>query len=112
MSQGDSVHFGAVSTRRLGEVLKRLLKSKRFYQRRKYGALVGAWQCTAGEEIAAHCRIAAFEHGRLLVEVDEPILLHELAGFMRSTVLSELQGTPGGEDVAELRFRLGPSRAE
>jgi len=99
---------GSGAARPIGEILKALLRSKRFYERRKYGALVDAWRTVVGEDIARHTRIVAFEGGEVLVEVDAPVLLHELSGFMRSALLAHLQRTRGGEDVAALRFRLGP----
>ena len=107
MRLGDSVHFGKSHGKRPGEVLDRLLKAKRFYQKKKYGSLVEAWRATVGDEIAARTRINSFQHGRLSVEVNCPILMHELGSFMRSTVLDQLQQTPGGEDVVDVRFRLG-----
>jgi predicted nucleic acid-binding Zn ribbon protein len=107
VSLGDTVSFGPLRAKALGDVLRRLLRGKRFYQKGRYGALVQAWEQTVGEEIAARTRIAGFEHGRVSVEVDSPILHQELAGFMRCGILQELQSAPGGEDVAELRFRLG-----
>jgi predicted nucleic acid-binding Zn ribbon protein len=94
-----------------GEVLVRLLKSKRFYEKGRYGRLVDAWREVVGEAIAARTSIRAFEHGRLTVEVADAVLLHELSGFMREALLEELRRRPGGEDVAELRFRLGHDEA-
>ena len=107
MSFRDSVHFGRSHGRRIGEVADQLLKAKRFYQKKKYGALVEAWQATVGDEIAARTRISAFAHGHLSVEVNCPVLMQELGGFMRTAVLEQLQQTPGGEDVVDVRFRLG-----
>jgi len=109
MSFGDTVEYRDTCGRRLGEILSKLLREKRFYERRKYGALVKAWQETVGSEIASHTRIRAMAEGRLVVDVDSPVLLQELSGFMCGEILGRLQRAPGGEDVAELRFRLGRS---
>ena len=93
--------------RPIGDVIKRLLKRKRFYEKGKFGALVHAWAHVVGDEIAAHTRISGFREGRLVVDVDSSVLLHELGGFLKEQVLRELQATDGGVDVMELRFRLG-----
>lgn len=107
MSFGDSVTFGDISARKFGDVLERLLKEKRFYEKSKFGALSGAWREVVGDEIAARTKIVSYQHGRLRVEVDSSILLQELSGFMEHTILGELQQKSGGKDVAEIRFCLG-----
>ena len=107
MSFRDSVHFGKSYGRHIGELVDQLLKAKRFYQKKKYGALVEAWQVTVGDEIATRTKISSFAHGYLSVEVNCAVLMQELGGFMRTAVLEQLQHTPGGEDVVDVRFRLG-----
>jgi len=93
--------------RRFGDVLGQLLRAKKFYQKGKYGALVDAWREVVGEEIGARTRIVSFEHGRITVEVTDAALHQELSGFMRAALVQQLQQAAGGEDVVELRFRLG-----
>ena len=106
MRQGhcDPVSHEAV---RIGELLRKLLRKKRFFQRRKYHDLASSWQQAAGQEVAGHTRISSFSEGTLTVEVDNAILLQELAGFMRLQLLAALQSSDAARDVAELRFRLG-----
>ena len=43
----------------------------------------------------------------MTVEVTSSVLLHELSGFMKPQLLSGLQASKGGRDVADLRFCLG-----
>ena len=107
MSFGEPVYFAERPPRRAGEVLDALLRAKRFYERKRYGVLVEAWRLAVGEQIAEHTRIGAFDRGRLVVEVDSPVLLQELRGFMEGAILEQLRAAPGGAEVAELRFRLG-----
>jgi len=97
--------------RRFGDLLGGVIKAKRFCGKTKYSALTAAWQGIVGEEIASRTRIVNFEHGRVTVEVTDSTLQHELGGFMRAVLLEQLQRTPGGQDVAELRFRLGSGPA-
>jgi len=110
VSFGDPVYLGDRPARRAGDVVSALLRRLRFYERGKYGALADAWRAAAGERMVEHTRIAGLERGRLIVEVDEPGVLHELSGFLSGEILERLRATPGGADVAEIRFRLGSPR--
>jgi predicted nucleic acid-binding Zn ribbon protein len=93
--------------RPIGDVLKALLRRKKFLQKGKYAALTQTWAELVGTAIAARTRIRAFQEGRLTIEVTSSVLLHELNGFMKPQLLSGLQAGKGGRDVAELRFCLG-----
>ena len=93
--------------RPIGDVLKALLRRKRFLQKGKYPALTTAWAELVGEGIAARTRVRSFQEGRLTVEVASSVLLQELSGFMKEQLLAGMQGCKAGKDVAELRFCLG-----
>ncbi len=110
MSNRDSVSFGEISGKQFGNVLKKLLKKKRFYQKNKYGALSEAWEEVVGEDIASETKIVSYKHGRVRVEVSSSVLLQELSGFMKDRILRELKQTSGGEDVSEIRFCLGSEK--
>jgi len=90
-----------------GDLLKGLMRRKRFRQRAKYGRLAQAWEGVVGEQVAGRTRIAGFREGVLLVEVSSPVLLQELHGFLRPVLLEQLRRTEGGRDVASIEFRLG-----
>ena len=95
------------AARPIGDVLKALLRRKRFLQKGKYPALTEAWAELVGEAIAARTRIRSFEEGKLTIEVTSSVLLQELSGFMKQQLLAGMQGCKGCKDVAELRFCLG-----
>ena len=95
--------------RPIGDVLKALLRRKKFLQKGKYPALTEAWSELVGQGIAARTRIRSFSEGKLTIEVTSSVLLHELSGFMKQQLLAGMQATKGGKDVAELRFCLGDS---
>ena len=103
--------LGHPAAKTAGAVARRIMRAKRFYQRSRYGGLSEAWRQAAtevvGEEVARRTRVGDVQHGRVIVEVDCPVLLQELSGFMQRELLSRLQALPGGEDAAELRFRMG-----
>jgi predicted nucleic acid-binding Zn ribbon protein len=106
MSSGGARDLDRGGAKRFGDVMKRLLRAKRFYQKSKYGPLVTAWEEVVGEEIASRTRIGAYEHGRLTIQVDSSVLMQELSGFLRSTLLQELRRKPAGQDVVDLRVTL------
>lgn len=91
----------------IGEILPGLLRRKKFAEKGRYGALVEAWAGIVGEAVAARTSIRSFLDGELVVEVDSPVLLHEMNSFLKQPFLQALQATPGGRDVARLRFCLG-----
>ena len=98
--------------RPIGDVLKALLRRKRFLQKGKYAGLTEAWVGLVGEAIAARTRIRNFHEGKLVVEVTSSVLLHELSGFMKPQLLAALRQCDAGRDVAEVRFCLGGAGRE
>lgn len=99
-------------SRPIGDIIRELLRRKRFYEKGKYGALTALWEEMAGEAIASRTRISSFAGGELVIDVDSPALLHEMNGFLREQFLGGLRAAEGGRDVVSLRFRLssGSSR--
>jgi predicted nucleic acid-binding Zn ribbon protein len=97
--------------RSIGDVLKALLRQKRFLQKGKYSGLTKTWTALVGEAIASRTRIRSFQEGRVVIEVNSSVLLHELNGYMKPQLLAALQASKGGRDAAELRFCLGSGTA-
>jgi len=104
---GPGASYRESAAKPFGEVMKQILRAKRFYEKAKYGALADAWLHVAGEEIASRTRIRGYKNGRLAVEVSSPVLMHELTGFLRAAFLERLRQMPGGQDLVEIRFQLG-----
>lgn len=98
------------NARPFGEIARALLRKKKFHEKGKFGALVDAWGGLVGQAVAERSRIRAFKDGVMVVEVDSPVLLHELNSFMKKHLLVSLQATEGGRDVAEIRLCLGTAR--
>jgi predicted nucleic acid-binding Zn ribbon protein len=99
-----------VTARPLGDVLKQVMRRLRRMDRGKFSGLGRAWAELVGEELAKRSRVTAWREGELTVEVDSSVLMQELNGFMKQTLLEGLQGTEKGRDVARIRFRLGTAR--
>ncbi len=100
---------GEDRARPVGEVIRALVRRKRFHEKGRFGPLAQAWTEMVGEAIARRTRVHDFNDGTLTVEVDSPALLHELNGFMKEDLLAGLRGGRPGRDVNALRFRL-PTR--
>lgn len=98
---------GKERVRPIGQIIKRLLRRKRFYEKGKYGPLVDAWSELVGEGIARRTRISSFKGGELVIDVHSSVLLHELNSFLKDELLAGLRDAEAGRDVVELRFRLG-----
>lgn len=98
--------WDALEARSLGEVARKLLREKKFYQKGKFGPLSKAWEELIGESLASCTKIVSFDDGELVVEVDSPSLLHEINNFMTEMLLDGLQETKAGRDIESLRFRL------
>jgi predicted nucleic acid-binding Zn ribbon protein len=92
----------------LGDVLRKLMKRMRRMDRGKFSGLQRAWSEMVGEQISERTRVAGFRDGQLTIEVDSPVLMHELTSFMKQNLLTGMQQTEKGADVARIRFRLGP----
>lgn len=97
---------GGENARPLGAIARELLRSKKFRQKGKYGALSEAWAEVVGEELGARTNVRSFKDGTLIVEVDSSVLLQELDGFMKQELLLQLTAHKAGRDVARLSFRL------
>ncbi len=98
---------GREEAKPIGDVLKALLRQKKFLQKGKYSGLTQAWAELVGTAISARTRIRGFQEGVVTVEVSSSVLLHELSGFMKPQLLSGLRASKGGRDVADLKFCLG-----
>jgi hypothetical protein len=75
--------------------------------RSRFRKLNRTWAELVGEAVAARTRIRAYDKGELVVEVDSPVLLHELSSFMKGRLVRGLQESPHGRDIERIRFRLG-----
>jgi len=94
-----------------GEALGRLLRKKRFLGKGKYSGIVRAWERIVGPGLAEHSCVCSFSHGIIVIEVDNPVLLQELSGFMKDKLLNAMQETDEARDAADLRFKLSGGRS-
>ncbi|MCL1817555.1 MAG: DUF721 domain-containing protein [Spirochaetaceae bacterium] len=55
-----------------GDILKEFFSTLNLEKGEKYAALFSSWRKIAGEDIAAHSRVADLRKGTLIVELDHP----------------------------------------
>ena len=66
-----------------------------------------AWEETAGPELAAQTRLVDVRRGVMEIEVNNAVLLQELAAFQKRTLLEQLRRRLPNTTLNDLRFRAG-----
>jgi predicted nucleic acid-binding Zn ribbon protein len=96
----------------LGEILSRLFAARGWGRRQGQLHLERAWEEVVGASEAPHTRVAGFRRGVLEVEVDNGVLLQELAHFHKRRLLAELRRRLPGTTLTDLRLRAGTWRVK
>ncbi len=91
----------------LKEVLARLFTARGWGRRQARLHLEKAWAAAVGPEQAAHTRVAGWRRGTLEVEVDNAVLMQELAHFHKRRLLEQLRSSLAGTTLIDLRFKAG-----
>jgi predicted nucleic acid-binding Zn ribbon protein len=91
----------------LGEVLSRLFTARGWGRRQGRLHLEKAWADSVGPENALHSRVGNLRRGVLEVEVDNAILLQELAHYHKRRLLEQLRNRLPGNTLTDIRFRAG-----
>jgi len=91
----------------LGEILSRLFTARGWGRRQGRLRLEQAWAEAAGGDLAKHTRVAGLRRGILEVEVDNAVLLQELAHYHKRRLLEQLRGRLQEITITDLRFRAG-----
>jgi predicted nucleic acid-binding Zn ribbon protein len=91
----------------LREILARLFAARGWGRRQAQLHLERAWAEAAGPEYAPHTRVAGLRRGVLEVEVDNAVVLQELAHYHKRRLLEQLRQRLPGTPVNDVRFRAG-----
>jgi predicted nucleic acid-binding Zn ribbon protein len=91
----------------LKEVLGRLFTARGWGRRQERLHIEAAWEEAAGPEFAPHTRVLGLRRGVLEIEVDNAVLLQELAHYHKRRLLERLRGRLAGTPVNDLRLRAG-----
>lgn len=97
----------AVSVRRAGEVLPKVLKEARIDTRRIDAEIVKVWNHTIHPDITAHAQPTGYRKGTLFVTVDSSAWLSEIVRWHRHEILKRMQHSFGREFISKISFRTG-----
>jgi predicted nucleic acid-binding Zn ribbon protein len=84
-------------------VMKRLGLEQRLQQSQAFHL----WPNIVGTEIARHAQPVSLRNGTLVVAVDHPIWLQELARYHKPLILQKVQDRVGKKAVRDIAFRIG-----
>src|SRR5262245_59690634 len=91
----------------LSEVLSRLFASRGWGRRQDRLQLEEAWAEAVGADRASSTRIGGLRRGILEVEVNNAILLQELAQFHKRKIMERLRQRLPRATLTDIRFRAG-----
>ncbi len=94
---------------RLGSVLPRVVKGLKLQDAVVEQQVVAAWPECVGARVAEHAQALYVERKSLVISVDSPAWMTELA-FLRPQILARLEERLGAGLVEDLRFVPGRSR--
>lgn len=90
----------------IADILSELVARRGFARLRSQEHLEDAWQKAIGQPGCRYTRVGSARRGVLEILVANSILLQELAGFQKQSLLRRLQESLGPSAVRDLRFRL------
>jgi hypothetical protein len=90
----------------IADILGELVARRGFARVRGQQHLEDAWQTAIGEPGGKYTRVGSVRRGTLEILVGNSVLLQELAGFQKQSLLQRLREALGSDEVRELRFRL------
>ena len=89
----------------LGEILSRLFAARGWGRRQERLHIEKAWAEVVGPELEPHTRVLGLRRGVLEVEVDNAVLLQEIAHFHKRRLLEQLRCRLAGAPITNLRLR-------
>lgn len=91
----------------LKEVLSRLFTLRGWGRRSARLHLEKAWDAAVGAQQAAQTRVTGLKRGVLEVEVNNAVLLQELAQYNKRRLLEALRASLPESAITDLRFKAG-----
>jgi hypothetical protein len=96
---------GSAGPELLKEVLGRLFLARGWGRRQERLHIEVAWEEAVGPQWRDNTRVLGLKRGVLEVEVDNAVLLQELAHFHKRRLLEQLRSRLAGTPVNDLRLR-------
>ena len=90
----------------IADILSELVTRRGFARVRGQQHLEDAWRTAIGEPGAKYTRVGALRRGTLEILVANSVLMQELAGFQKQSLLRKLCQELDSQEVRDLRFRL------
>ena len=90
----------------LSDVIAKVLKERGLGAQSTLAKLMPLWGKAVGEKVASHAAPAMLKGGLLTITVDGSAWMNQLS-MLSQTIIAEVNGALGGEEVTELKFRLG-----
>ncbi len=94
------------SPRRIGDVLRQIIKSAPWARRGDLRALAAAWREAAGPEVAERSKVASLTRGRLTIHVESATLRHEIEAFRKFEILQRMKEAYPAQRITSLRCVL------
>ena len=85
------------------DVMKRLGLEQRLHQ----SQIFHQWATIVGVEIVRHAQPVSLKNGLLVVAVDHPVWLQELARYHKPLLLQKIRDRVGKAAVRDIVFRIG-----
>ena len=95
----------------LGAVVARVVKRVSGAGARAAEQIEAAWKEVVSDRVWAHTRPVGIRRGVVTIEVDNSVLLQELAAFEKALLVEGLRARVNRVYVEDLRFRLGRARS-
>jgi hypothetical protein len=87
-------------------ILSEVVSRRGLARVRTQGHLEDAWRETIGEPGARYTRVGLLRRGVLEILVAHSVLLQELAGFHKQSLLERIREVLQSDRITDLRFRL------
>jgi predicted nucleic acid-binding Zn ribbon protein len=96
----------------LKEILSRMFAGRGWGRRQARLHLEKAWESAIGPESAAHTRLSSIRRGVMEIEVDNAVLMQELAMFHKRKLLAKLRELLKNTTLNDLKFKAGNWRTQ
>ncbi len=90
----------------LSDVIAKVLKERGLGAQSTLARLIPLWGRAVGEKVASHAAPMMLKGGLLTITVDGSAWMNQLS-MLSQTIIAEVNAALGGEEVSELKFRLG-----
>ena len=104
-TDGDLI--GAKSANSTNNLVPLVMKRLGLEQRLQQSQAFHLWPNIVGQDIARHAQPVSLRNGILIVAVDHPIWLQELARYHKPLILQKVQERVGKKAVRDINFRIG-----